>query len=132
MPGRPNVWCSRVLDEALAGILDVLLQGGQARAAAEAPGGFGRGWEPGLPGGKSLSPLSAVALARSLSSASFFWAGAETKNVCPEASSGLILQVSAIPRTFAQTSMGEATLHVIPQQIPTCAINVMGLFWFYK
>lgn len=34
------------VDEPLAGILDAVLQGGQAGAAAEALGEFGRGWEP--------------------------------------------------------------------------------------
>lgn len=67
-------------------------------------------------------PLSAVALARSLSSASFSWAGGEGENVCPRASLGLILQVSAILRTSAQTSMGFT--------FPTCTVNMMGLFWF--
>lgn len=41
--GHPMSVTAKSMDEPLAGILDVLQQGGQARAAAEAPGEFGRG-----------------------------------------------------------------------------------------
>lgn len=90
------------VDELLAGILDVVLQGGQAGAAAEAPGEFGRGWEPN----PSPEPTQCCGFGQVTQLCILPWAGGEAKNVYPRASLGLILQVSVIPRAFAQTSVG--------------------------
>lgn len=121
--GDPVSGAAGSMGQPLAGILDVLLQGGQTGAAAEAPSGFGRGWEPGLPGGKSQPGACSVL---------WLWPGHSALHPSlfhpvPKGQFGADSTGFCHPQDLCSDLCG---IHIIPQQIPTCTMYVMALSWF--
>lgn len=57
-------------------------------------------------GSEEANPTQCCGFGQVTHSASFSWTGCETENVYPRASLGLVLQISAILRTFSQISLG--------------------------